>query len=475
VRRSLGACAALVLPALAQAAAYDIESRTEVQAYTLGAWNPDSGRALQRRRLVEVLDLAGFEIVAGQDAGLSLQLRVDADFSVAEREASGLDGVRRSALQIVSGRLHWNGVGGGRVDLEAGRITALDPVSFFRFDGGRVTVRPLPWLALAAFGGLRVTGASWLGSPRFSPDGGRDSDRIRIRDGLPLLPCPGVGTRLCADDTLDDLAPTFGARLSLLQLPGGSFSGADLEYRRTLRAGQIIEEKASGGARFRRGAWRAEAGAEWDLYVQRLSALRAALRWAPLPWLSLAAEGIHSHATFSADSIWNLYDTAPTREARLRADLAPPGWPVRLWAAGGAKQFLATSYGRASFGDEGGYAPFGALGLGGALGATSLSADATVRGGVEGRQAWVSLVARRGFLGWLEVEGRGTLASIEDAVAPKNGGTFPALALLLTGRLERRAQLSLLLEDSAPRWERNDLRFFAFLTLGAGWDSRMAR
>jgi hypothetical protein len=465
-----------VFPALAQAAAYDIESRTEVQAYTIGAWNPDSGRALQRRRLVEVLDLAGFEVVPGEDAGLSLQLRVDADFSVAEREVAGLQGVRRSALQVVSGRLHWNGLGGGRVDLELGRITALDPISFFRFDGARATVRPVSWLALSAFGGLRVTGSSWLGSPAFSPDGVRDSDRIRIRDALPpLIPCPGLDGRLCGDASLDDLAPTFGARLSLLRLPGATFSGADLEYRRTLRGGRVIEEKAAGGARFRRGPWGAEAGAEWDLYVQRLTALRAALRWAPLAWLSLSAEGLHSHPTFSADSIWNLYDTAPTREGRLRADVAPEGWPLRLWAAGGTKRFEATGFGTATFGDRGGWAPFGAAGLSGALGATSLSADATVRGGVEGRQAGVSLVARRALLRWLEAEARGTLASIEDAVAGKNSGTFPALALLLTGRLERRAQLSLLLEDSAPRWERNDVRFFAYLTLGADWDSRMAR
>jgi hypothetical protein len=465
---------ALALPALARAAAYDVESRTELQADTIAAWSPDSGRALQRRRLVEVLDLAGFEVVAGEDAGLALQLRVDADFSVTEREAAGLD-VRRSALQILSGRVHWNGAAGGRIDLEAGRITAQDPVAFFRLDGGRVTVRPVPWLALVAFGGLRVTGASWLGSPAFAPDGVRDSDRLRIGEGLPLLPCPGVPSRQCADATLDDPAPTYGARLSLLRLPGAAFSGADLEVRRTLRAGQVVEERAAGGARWRRGGLGADAGAEWDLVFRRLSALRAGLRWAPLAWLALSAEGIHAHPTYSADSIWNLFDTAPSREARLRADLAPPGWPFRLWAAGGARWVPATDSGRAAFGDQGGVEPFGAAGTAGALGGTSLSADASLRGGLQGTQGWVALVARRALLGWLEVEGRGTLAWMEDPVAPKNGGTFPALAVLLAGRLERRAWLSLLLEDSAPRWERNDLRLFASLALGADWDTRLAR
>lgn len=475
MKRRRALALALAIPSLARAAAYDVESRTEAQVYTIGTANPDSGRSLQRRRLVEVLDLAGFELVPGEDAGLSLQLRLDADFSVNDREVAGLDDVKRAALQLTGARFHWAGLAGGRLDLDVGRITALDPIAFFRFDGGRATVRPVSWLGLSAFGGLRVTGSSWLGAPTFAPDGTRQTDRRRIGEGLPVYPCPGEPSRICADQTLDDPAPTFGARLAVLQLPGGFASGAELEYRRTLRAGKIIEERASGGARYRRGAWGADAGGEWDLYVRRLSALRAALRWSPGSWLALTAEGLHAHPTYSADSIWNAFVSVPSREGRLRADLSPAGWPARVFAAAGVKQYAAPDFSVPDLPSAAGWEPFAAAGASATLGETVVSGDVTVRDGSPGRQAWLTALLRRSVSGWLSVEGRATLARLDDKVASKNSGTFPALALLLAGKLDRRAQLSVLLEDSAPRWERNDLRLFAFLTLGAEWDTRMAR
>jgi hypothetical protein len=475
-RAGLGAaaCLALALPGPSRGAAYDVQARTEAEAYAVAAWSPDSGRALERRRLVQSLDLAGFEIVPGEDAGLSLRVRFDADFAVNDRELAGLDGAWRDRLQLLGGSVHWNGLGGGRLDLEAGRITAADALGFWRLDGARAAVRPVPWLSLAAFGGLRVTETSWLGAPAFAPDGTRASDRRRIAAGVPLLPCPGEPTRLCADETLDAAAPTFGARLSLAPSPGAAGS-AEVEYRRTLRAGAVIEERLGAGARWRAGALGADAAGEYDLYLRRAAALQAGLRWSALPGLSLSAEGFHSHPTFSADSIWSFFDTAPSREARLRADLAPAGWPARLWAAAGTRWIGATGHGRAAYGDRGGWEPSGAAGGWARLRGTEVQADASIRGGAEGTQAWLGAVVRRTFLSWVGLEARATLARIQDRVAPKNGGVFPALALVLSGRLERNARISLLLEDSAPRWERSDLRLFALVALGAGWDTRMVR
>jgi hypothetical protein len=465
---------ALAIPALAQGAAYDVEASTEAEAYTISAWNPASGRALARRRLVQSVDLAGFEIVPGEDAGIALRLRFDADFAVNDRELAGLDGAWRDRLQLLGGALHWNGLAGGRLDLEAGRVTAADPIGFWRLDGARATVRPAPWLAVTAFGGLRVTETSWLGSPAFAPDGTRASDQRRIAAGLPLYPCPAEPSRLCADPTLDEAAPTFGARLALARVPG-SPGGAEVEYRRTLRAGAVIEERLGAGARYRAGAFGAEAAGEYDLYVGRAAAIRAALRWSARPWLSLSLEGLESHPTFSADSIWNLFDTAPSREARLRAEAAPAGWPARLWASAGTRWYAATGYGQAVLGDRGGWEPSGAAGASARLWGMDLLADASLRGGVEGTQAWLGAVVRRTFRSWIGLEGRATLVRMEDRVAPKNGGVFPALALSLSGRLERSARISLLVEDSAPRWERNDVRLFAFIALGADWDTRMTR
>jgi hypothetical protein len=253
VRGKLLPWLALALPGPAWGAAYDVEARTEAQAYTIGAFSPDSGRTFQRRRLVQDLDLAGFELVAGQDAGLSLHLRVDADFAVRSAELGNVDGLERDRLQLLVGRLHWNGLLGGVLDVEAGRVTARDAIGFWRYDGGRATVRPVSWLAVTAFGGWRVTGSSWIASSTFAPDGTRDADRRRIAGGAPLFPsCPGAPNPTfltCADETLDDRAPTFGARLALLHVPGGGTGGAEVEYRRTLRAGSVIEERLGAGAR----------------------------------------------------------------------------------------------------------------------------------------------------------------------------------------------------------------------------------
>jgi hypothetical protein len=461
-------------PALTHAAAWDVQARTEAQAYTIAAWSPASGRALSRRRLVQDLDLAGFEVVTGEDAGLSLQLRVDADLAVNDAEVRGLDDGWRDRLELVSGRLHWNRLAGGRLDLELGRITAQDAVGLWRFDGGRATARPVPWLALSAFGGWRVTGTSWIGSADFAPDGRRESDRRRIAAGVPLCSLEPAAPTGCADATLDDPAPTFGARLAV----GDPLAGrgmAEVLYRRTVRAGAVVEEKAGAGGRLRLGDVAADAAGEYDAWVGRLTDLRAGLRYAPAAWLSLAAEGSHLHPTFEAGSLWNLFETVPSREGRLRADLAPGAGAVRLWGAGGLKRYESSSWGREHLGDRGGWEPFGALGATAALGETRLAADGWMRAGDQGTQGFLTLLARHLFRSWVEVEGRATLARLVDRVAPKNGGVFPALAVLAAARLERLARVGLQVEDSAPRWERNDVRLFAFLSVGAGWDGRAGR
>jgi len=472
---ALVALALLARAAPGLAAAYDVEARSEALADTVAARNPDSGRSLTRRRLVQTLDLAGFEVVPGEDAGLSLQLRFDADFALADRELPALDGAARDRLQLLAGRFHWSGLSAGRLDLAAGRLTLADALGAWRLDGGQLALHPLPWLSLGGFGGLRVTGGSWIASPTLAPDGTRDSDRRRIAAGLPLFPCPGAPSRLCADQTLDDPSPAFGGHLAFTRLPGGQSGGAELAWRRSLRAGAVLEEKLSGGARWRGGQLSADAAAEWDLYLRRLTALRAGLAWAAGRELSLGLEGRHAHPAFSADSIWNLFTSAPSRELRLRADWAPAGGLGRLWCATGVRHLAAPDFAARDLPRTAGWEPSGALGGALAWGAGELLADLTVRAGPDGSQGWLSAVARRSFRGWVTAEGRATLARIEDRVAPKNSGTFPALALLLSGRLERRARISLLIEDSAPRFSRNDLRLFALAALGADWDTRMAR
>ncbi|HEY6104480.1 MAG TPA: hypothetical protein VIV59_00750, partial [Anaeromyxobacteraceae bacterium] len=412
----------LALPATALGAAWDVEARTEAQFYSTPRFTsvPGEYRWLLRQRLAQVLDLAGFELVGGEDAGMSLLLRLDADFGVTRGEERGLDDAARARLQLLGARLWWKGLARGRMDVELGRVNALDPVTFFAFDGGRVAIRPVPWLEIAAFGGLRVEGASWLGSSTFAPDGVRDSDARRL-GAYAVVACPpnppsapGVP---CADPTLDDPAPVFGGRVTATGLPGGFMSSAHAEYRRTLRAGGVIEERVGGGLRYQVGPVAADAAGQWDLYLSRLVVLRAALRWAALPWLALVAEGGTWRPVFSADSIFNAYDTSPWQEARLRADLSPSG-PLRLWAAGGLAWIEPTAFGRAAFGDRGGTSPEASGGATWAAGATALSADASWRGGVQGRQLLAAARARRTVRGWLGLDLRAALVSVDDPLVP---------------------------------------------------------
>jgi hypothetical protein len=470
----------LALPAAALAAAWDVASRTEAKFYSTPRLGPVPGEYqwVQRQRLAQILDLAGFELVAGEDAGMSLVLRLDADFGVTQAEEQGLDDTARARLLLLGGRLWWKGLFQGRVDVELGRVNALDPVTFFAFDGARVAVRPLHWLEVAAFGGLRVQGASWLGSSTFAPDGVRESDARRL-GAFPAVACPplpppapGQPERPCADPTLDDPAPVFGGRVTVTGLPGGFMSSAHAEYRRTLRAGGVIEERAGGGLRYQVGPVAADAAAQWDLYLARLAVLRAALRWAALPWLSLSAEGGILRPLFSADSIFNVYDTSPWREARLRADLSPGG-RLRLWAAGGLAWIEPTDFGRAAFGDRGGTAPEASGGASWAAGATALSADASWRSGVQGRLLTAGARASRTFLGWLGLDLRAALVSARDPLVPAYDGTFLSGAAQLSGRLERRARVALLGEVSQGRFGRTDVRVQALLDLGVDWDTRL--
>ncbi len=467
----------LALPAAAAGAAWDVEARTEAQFYSTPRYTsvPGAYQWLGRQRLAQVLDLAGFELVGGEDAGMSLLLRLDSDFGVTRTEEQGLDDAHRARLLLLGARFWWKGLARGLLDVELGRVNALDPVTFFAFDGGRVALRPVRWLEIAAFGGLRVEGASWLGSSTFAPDGVRDSDARRLASygvvACPpnLQPAPGAP---CVDPTLDDPAPVFGGRVTVKELPGGFMSSAWAEYRRTLRAGGVIEERLGGGLRYQVGPVAADAALQWDLYLARLAVLRAALRWAALPWLGLAVEGGSWRQIFSADSIFNVYDTSPWREARLRADLSPGG-ALRLWAAGGLAWVEPTAFGRAAFGDGGGTAPEASGGATWGAGATALSADASWRGGVQGRQLIAAARMRRTVRGWLGVDLRAALVSSEDPLVPAYGGTFLSGAAQLSGRLERRAQVALLGEVSQGRFGRADVRLQALLDLGVDWDSRL--
>jgi hypothetical protein len=413
---------------------------------------------------VQVLDLAGFELVRGEDAGVDLALRLGADFAVTDRDVALLDPPDpRERLELLTARLHWNGLARGRIDLDAGRMLVREPVGWLRLDGARATLRPWRGVALTGWGGVRVSGSGWLAPSTFTLDGVRESDRRRLRAGLLPRAC-GDATR-CADPTLDDLAPAVGGRLAIAP-PGAPLGGA-IEARRTWRGGEVLEDRAAGELSARAGPATFGAAAEWDVFAGRLSVARAHARTPLGRALAASVELSHLHESWSADAIWNVFDTGPLREAELRVELDPPGAAARGYVAGGLQHQPASRF------DGGGIAPFGAAGAALDVGRTTLSLDASGQGGLAGRQGWVTLGARRLLRSWLRGDARATAARVEDFASIDREAWFASASLLLAGRLERRAELSILLEDSTPAFRRNDVRLFAMLALGAEWDTRL--
>jgi hypothetical protein len=92
---------------------------------------------------------------------------------------------------------------------------------------------------------------------------------------------------------------------------------------------------------------------------------------------------------------------------------------------------------------------------------------------VQGRQLVAAARARRVFRGWLGVDLRAALVSVDDPLVAAHGGTFLSGAAQLSGRLERRAQVALLGEVSQGRFGRADVRLQALLDLGVDWDTRL--
>ncbi|QDE68378.1 hypothetical protein BHS09_16100 [Myxococcus xanthus] len=77
------------------AAAFQVEARTEAQAYQIRAWRgstPESPVLLPRRRIVQYLGLNAFELATGEDMGFESNLRIWADFGLPRGEAALVDG-----------------------------------------------------------------------------------------------------------------------------------------------------------------------------------------------------------------------------------------------------------------------------------------------------------------------------------------------------------------------------------------------
>lgn len=278
--------------ATSRAAAFQVEARTEAQAYQIRAWRgstPDNPVLLPRRRIVQYLGLNAFELVTGEDMGFESNLRIWADFGLPRGEAALVDGLRSEDAELLHAYARY---AAGGFEGRLGRQLYGDVGDILAFDGVRLRYVGRLGLGAEVYGGLWVKGTSFLGSSAYVLDGTRESDARRLEAGV-------TG----ADPPLGGLEPLFGARL-LLEDVGGFNAAAG--YRKAL-----VYAKGFG--------FSALAGVEYDVLQRKPAQVRLQARL-DRTHFAVSAEAMRLSPVLSADSIWYYFAWAPRDEARVRVD-----------------------------------------------------------------------------------------------------------------------------------------------------------
>jgi hypothetical protein len=439
--------------------AFQVEARTEAQAYQLRSWrdaSPGEPVLLPRRRIVQYLGLTGYELVTGQDLGFESSLRLYADFGLPRGEAAKIDGLRSEDADLLYAFVRY---GVGPVQGKLGRQLYVDVADLLAFDGLSLRYVHPRGFGAEVYGGLWVKGAGLLSSSVYQPDGTRESDARRLEQGV-------VG----ADPTLTALEPLFGAKLLMENQRGVS---ASLGYRRAMVAGATDIERATLEGRYAAGRGvSALAGVDYDLLQRTLAQARAQVRWDG-EVLAVSGEALRLRPVFSADSIWYWFASAPRDEARVRVDFFPRG-PLRYYVQGVGSLYhtVLNSTLRLAQVDTSGGQPTHTVGgsAGAALrrGAFRSALDVSYRQGYGGSQLWADLTA--GFLfaqGLLTLDGRLSAARIDDGFNPLLQGNFLGAQVWASRALSRAARLSLVLEQNVNPYTRSDTKVFFLFDLKA--------
>ncbi|WP_240360717.1 hypothetical protein [Pyxidicoccus caerfyrddinensis] len=449
--RTLGALGTLWLglgAATSHAAAFQVEARTEAQAYQIRAWRgttPEDPVLLPRRRIVQYLGLNAFELVTGQDMGFESNLRVWADFGLPRGEAALVDGLKSEDAELLHAYVRY---AKGGFEGRLGRQLYADVTDILAFDGLRMRYVSRLGLGAEAFGGLWVKGASVLGSSVYQLDGTREGDA-----------------------TLDALEPLFGAKLLLEDL-GGFHAAAG--YRKAMVEGKTDLERATLEMRYVHGLGvSAVAGVDYDLLQRKPAQVRVQARWDKTRF-AVSAEAMRLSPVLSADSIWYYFAWAPRDEARLRVDFLPVG-ALRYYVQGIGSVYhedLNPALGLASQVDGEG-APE-SRSVGGAVGAAlrkgdfRSALDVTYRTGFGGDQLWADLTGGYSFgRDGLTLDGRLSFARIFDSFNPRLGGNFYGAQVWASRPLSRAARLSLVLEQNINSFTDSDTKGFLLFDLKA--------
>jgi len=443
----------------ASASAFQVEARTEAQAYQLRSFrqsSPGEPVLLPRRRIVQYLGLTGYELVTGQDLGFESSLRLFADLGLPRGEAAKLDGSRSEDADLLYAFVRY---GVGNIQGKLGRQLYVDVADMLAFDGLSLRYMSSRGIGAEVYGGLWVKGAGFLSSSVYQPDGTRESDVRRLDQGV-------AG----ADPTLTALEPMYGAKLLVENLRGVS---ASLGYRRAVVDGKTDLERATVEARYGQGLGpSAIAGVDFDLVQLKLAQARAQVRWDG-ETLAVSGEALRLSPVFSADSIWYWFAYAPRDEARVRVDYFPRG-ALRYYvqAVGSLYHTVINDSLQLARVDLSGGQPSNTVG--GSAGASlrrerfRSALDVSYRRGFGGSQLWADLTAGYGFgEGRFTLDGRLSAARIQDGFNPLLEGNFLGAQVWASQALSRAARLSLVLEHNVNPYTRWDSKVFFLFDLKA--------
>jgi hypothetical protein len=426
----------LLLDAVPAAAArFHLRSQTVGQGYQ--QQTADRG-LLARRRLSQLLGLSVLDLTGDDSDRVSLvsALRVDSDFGLSAEEVDRTRGLGNHDLTLLLGYVEARDVVPWTA-LRLGRQLLSDPASgLLLLDGLHVAVQTPWWVGVEALVGLEAR-AGVLTDSALELDGPEGDDHPTLVFGA-------------------GLAARGGRRAGDVELR--------VDWQRWVDAGapDRVDREVIAVA----GFWRPlaelslSADLRWDFFVSAVDSARAQIRWRPWDFLEVQADWDHYLPVFRATSIFNVFAADPYDElgGRLSARL---GAVLRLWAGAGARRY--------GTGGLAGGATDLVLRGGGSLAfgpRTAVGVELSHQGESGGSVRIADVTAEHAFAGWRAgLEGRLTVAHVEDALRPER--RTAAFGAQLGGwyRVRDVATFHLLLEDNESSAHAHAWRVFALADL----------
>lgn len=487
--RWLAAVAVLVTPATVDATEVRIGSRTIGEGYVIVAPGPEP-RLLQRRRLVQYVNLGVFELLPPRDVDqwrrdeddgqleivASMRLRQEfGNFLSDAGPESGpvIESVDGRQIDLLYGYLQGRRIG-GFFDFRAGRQFEGSGLDWYAFDGGWTRVNTPAHLAIETFGGLQVNGAHVFGWPTFGLDGtsGRGpADRAgspMIGTAIAVIDIPWIHARVAYRKTF---TPT-GINRKILE-PTGAPDGS---VREGVLAGTDEElVSATVDMNLAKGVFTPFAAVRFNLGTLRLDDATAGFGVAVSERHAIRAQYLRTIPHFDLDSIFNVFDVQPFEDLRLSYQVRA-GDRLTLLARGSMRMF------RTEPSETVGVVPPRpmTLGPGGALAALwrnrrlALRADAFAQGGEGGLRTGGSIDGQVRVLNdRIGIDLRSYFTRYADDQLPSREGYGLAFQAGADFKIWNGVHVTLLAEEMLSSYVVHAFRGLA--TLSVDWSFRVGR